>query len=37
MRVCHRLLASLRPQRVVLASNHARTLDLLQAWVVSGK
>ena len=31
MRVCHRLLASLRPQRVVLASNHARTLDLLQA------
>jgi hypothetical protein len=30
MRVCHRLLASLRPQRVVLASNHARTLDLLQ-------
>ena len=30
MRVLHRLLASLRPQRIVVASNHARTLDLIQ-------
>ena len=31
MRVCHRLLASLQPQRVVVASNYARVLDLMQS------
>ena len=31
MRVAHRLLASLRPSRVVVASNFARVLDLMQS------